>query len=178
MNLTMLPDKKVRTKSKNLDFPLSKEKIDLINGMINHIDDSQKPGTTLRPGVGIAAVQVGHLDRMFYISAPESDGYPEWKEFFINPVITKKSSKAALRDGEGCLSVGTEIPLQDGLVHRYMEVTIKGYSYFQGKEITVTRKGYHAIIIQHEYDHLEGKLFIDRIDKFNKWKQLNDEVLL
>lgn len=179
MKLTMLPDKKIRTKSEKVVFPLSPEKIELINGMIKHIDDSQKPGSTLRAGVGIAAVQVGHLDRMYYINAPASDGEPEWREFLINPVINKrKGPKVALEGGEGCLSVGDEIPGQEGLVHRDYEVTVTGYSFFQGKEITITKKGYQAIIIQHEQDHLNAGLFLDRIDKFNPWTKLEGEVLI
>lgn len=179
MKLIMLPNKIIRTKSEKVDFPLSSEKIKLINNMIEHIDNSQKPNSTLRAGVGLAAVQVGHLDRMYYINAPSSDGFPEWREFLINPIIVKKKgSKAALEGGEGCLSVGDEIPMQEGLVHRNMEITVKGYSFFQGKEITITRSGYQAIIIQHEQDHLNAGLFLDRIDKFNPWKELKDEVLI
>lgn len=179
MKLTMLPDKKVRTKSEEVKFPLTQDKIELIEGMIEHIDESQKPGSKNRPGVGIAAVQVGHLDRMFYINAPESDGQPEFREFLINPKIIKMSKKlAALEHGEGCLSVGDEIPLQEGLVHRVWEVTVQGYSYFSKKEVTITKHGYHAIIIQHEQDHLNGKLFIDRINQLNKWEALNKEKLV
>ena len=179
MKLTMLPDEKVRTKSKKVEFPLTEEKIKLIEGMIKHIDDSQKPGSELRAGVGIAAVQVGHLDRMYYINAPASDGQPEWREFLINPVIKKmKPQPAALEMGEGCLSVGDDVPGQEGLVHRNWQVTVTGYSYFQKKEVTITKVGYQAIIIQHEQDHLNAGLFFDRIDQENKWKRLKGEVLI
>ncbi|MCK5867317.1 MAG: peptide deformylase, partial [Mycoplasmataceae bacterium] len=86
MKLILLPNPKLREKSKNVQFPLSKDKINLIENMIKHIDDSIKPNSLDRPGVGIAAVQVGHLDKMYYISAPvsEEDSSP-WKEFLINP---------------------------------------------------------------------------------------------
>lgn len=175
----MLPDKKIRTKSEKVNFPLTEEKIKLIKGMIKHIDGSQLPNSTHRAGVGIAAVQVGALDRMYYINSPRADGYPKWREFLINPVIVKKKGpKASLEEGEGCLSVGDEIPLQEGLVHRYYEVTVSGYSYFQGKEVTITRKGYQAIIIQHEQDHLNAGLFIDKINKFKPWEKLEGEVLV
>lgn len=179
MKLTMLPEKKIREKSAEVTLPLTEEKIKLIEGMIKHIDDSQKPGSLDRPGVGIAAVQVGHLDRMFYINAPASDGQDEWREFLINPKIIKRSNKgAALENGEGCLSVGDDIPLQEGLVHRSWEVTVEGYSYFQKKKVTVTKHGYHAVIIQHEQDHLNGKLFIDRINQLDKWEPLVGEELI
>ena len=179
MKLTMLPDQKVRTKSEKVEFPLTKEKIELIEGMIKHIDDSQKEGSELRAGVGIAAVQVGHLDRMYYINAPEADGQPEWKEFLINPVIKKKKGpKVAIEVGEGCLSVGDEIAGQEGLVHRDWEVTVHGYSYFKKDYVTITKRGYHAVIIQHEQDHLNAGLFFDRIDKENPWKKLPGEILI
>ena len=180
MKLTLLPDSKLRTKSEKVVFPLSKEKIELIENMIKHIEDSTKPGSIDRPGVGLAAVQVGHLDRMYYISAPASeDDEFSWKEFLINPrIISRKKGGAALEDGEGCLSVGDEIPLQEGLVHRDFEVTVEGYSYFQKKVVRVTKQGYHAIIIQHEQDHLNARLFVDRINQFDKWKKEKKEILI
>lgn len=179
MKLTLLPDQKIRTKSVKVEFPLTDEKIEIIEGMIKHIDDSQKPNSDLRAGVGIAAVQVGHLDRMYYINAPASDGEPEWKEFLINPIIKKKKGpSAALEMGEGCLSVGDEIKGQEGLVHRNYQVTVTGYSYFQKKEITITKRGYQAIIIQHEQDHLNANLFFDRIDQKNPWKKIPGEILI
>ena len=180
MKLTLLPDTKLRTKSEKVNLPLTKEKIELIKNMIIHIDDSMKPGSTDRPGVGLAAVQVGHLDRMFYINAPVSeDDSSEWREFLINPkIISRKGGGAALEDGEGCLSVGDEIPLQKGLVHRDFEVTVEGYSYFQKKVVRITKRGYHAIIIQHEQDHLNGRLFVDRINQFDKWAKVKNEILI
>ena len=180
MKLTLLPNKKLRSKSKVVIFPLTKQKKELIEDMIKHIDDSIKPGSLDRPGVGIAAVQAGHLDRMYYINAPASkDDCSPWKEFLINPkIIKRKGNGAALEDGEGCLSVGDEIPLQEGLVHREFEVTVEGYSYFQKRIVRITKRGYHAIIIQHEQDHLNGKLFVDRINQFDKWKNEKNELLI
>ncbi len=178
MKLTLLPDKKIRKKSKKVNFPLSKEKIKLIENMIKYIDDSQKMNSKYKSGVGIAAVQVGHLDRMYYINAPSFYGQKPWKEFLINPVILKKSKKACLKEGEGCLSVDKEIPGQEGLVHRSYEVVVKGYSYFSKKEIQIKKNGYHAIIIQHEQDHLNGILFLDRINKFKIWEKEEDETLI
>ena len=179
MKLITLPNKIIRTKSKKMNFPLSKTKIKLIEEMIKHIDDSQKPNSELRSGVGLAAVQVGFLDRMYYIHAPASGNEPAWKEFLINPIIIKtKGPEVSLEDGEGCLSVGDEILGQEGLVHRINEVTVQGYSYFQKKEVTITKQGYQAIVIQHEQDHLNAKLFIDKIDKFNIWKVREKELLI
>jgi peptide deformylase len=72
----MLPNKKIREKSKKVNFPLTKEKINLIENMIKYIDNSQKIGFNGKEGVGIAAIQLGFLDRMYYINAPSSDGQP------------------------------------------------------------------------------------------------------
>lgn len=179
MKLVTLPEQILREKSKKVTLPLSEQKIKLIEGMIKHIDDSQLPGATDRPGVGISAVQVGHLDRIYYINAPASDGEMPWRECLINPVITRTSKEAAaLEGGEGCLSVGDEVPGQEGIVHRNFEVTVEFYSYFSKKQMKVTKKGYQAIIIQHEQDHLNGRLFIDRINKFEPWLVSDDEILI
>ena len=178
MKLIILPDKKIRLKSKKVNFPLSKQKIKLIKDMIKYIDDSQMKNSKYKAGVGIAAVQLGFLDRMYYINAPASDQEKTWREFLINPVILKKRKKATLKDGEGCLSIKKNIPGQDGFVHRSYEVVVKGYSYFSKKEIEIKKTGYHAIIIQHEQDHLDGILFLDKINKFNPWKEDEEEILL
>lgn len=179
MKLVTLPAKILRQKSEKVTLPLSDEKIKLIEDMIKHIDDSQQPGSTERAGVGISAVQVGALDRIYYINAPASDGESPWRDCLINPVITKTSKeKAALEGGEGCLSVGDEVPGQEGIVHRNFQVTVEYYSYLHKKQMRVTKKGYQAIIIQHEQDHLNGRLFIDRINKFEPWLVSDDEILI
>lgn len=78
--------------------------------------------------------------------------------YFINPAIVDKSIETNL-DTEGCLSV----PNMEGVVERYDWVKIK---YFNGRKIvTETYRGLNAKIIQHEYDHLDGILYIDKIAK-------------
>lgn len=178
MKLIFLPNKKIRTKSKKVNFPLTKEKIKLIEKMIKYIDDSQKPNSKYKPGIGIAAVQIGYLDRMYYINAPSDGKQKAWKEFLINPIILKTRKKASLKNGEGCLSVKKNIPGQEGLVHRSYEIIVKGYSYFLKKEIEIKKNGYHAIIIQHEQDHLDGILFLDKINKFKIWEKKENEILI
>lgn len=174
-----LPDKKLREISKEVNLPLSKEDINLIEEMIKYIDDSLKPDSKVRAGIGIAAVQMGELKRIFYINLQSPEDPKGYRDLLINPVFTAEAaSEAALEAGEGCLSVNEKDKGQEGLVHRKSRVRVKGYSYFAGAEVEYTKSGFEAIVLQHEMDHLNGKLFIDRIDKKNKWAQHDDEELI
>jgi peptide deformylase len=107
---------------------------------------------TLRsaPGVGLAAPQVGELIRL--IVADVGEGL----HVLINPKIIKKSGKQTFV--EGCLSIpGVEAP-----VERASSVTVKAINR-SGRAIEVTAEGLLATVFQHEIDHLDGKLFIDRV---------------
>lgn len=179
MKLTKLPNKILREKAKEVNFPLNDKAKEIINGMISHIDESQKENSKYKPGVGIAAPQVGHSLRMFYINIPKNEESPHFRVFLINPEIIGHSEKeAALSNGEGCLSIDFENKSTEGLVHRHNKIIIKGYSFLDDKNITITKTGYHAIVLQHEYDHLEGKLFIDRINTNKPWEKKDNEVLI
>ena len=100
-------------------------------------------------GVGIAAPQVGVLKRVVVIDV--GDGLFE----MINPVITKREGSAV--NGEGCLSV----PDYEGEVER-AEFVVCEYTDRTGKRMQVETDGLLAICIQHELDHLDGILFIDK----------------
>lgn len=179
MKLTILPDPKLRQKSLEVALPLSKEDQAIIDDMIYYVDESQKEGSTLRSGIGIAAVQLGHLKRMFYINVVYNSEGDQFRDVIINPRMSFQSSTpAALQNGEGCLSVDEEADGQEGLVHRKNRVIVKGYSYFDKKEKEWDVTGFLAIVFQHEYDHLEGRLFIDRINKKDKNTPLKNEVLI
>ena len=104
-------------------------------------------------GVGLAAPQVGILKRACVIDV--GDGKIE----LINPEII--SSSGSQTDQEGCLSV----PGVFGEVERPMNVTVKAYDRF-GKEFTVDGEGLLARAFCHEIEHLDGKLFLDRVIKF------------
>lgn len=178
MKLTILPDKKLRQRSMEVSLPLNEEDQKAIDMMIQYVDESQIEGSTLRPGIGIAAVQLGFLKRMFYINVPYDNKGNIFRDVIINPVlIAESSTPAALSGGEGCLSVEENAPGQEGLVHRKNRVVIKGYSYFEQKEREWDVQGFLAIVFQHEYDHLDGKLFIDRINKNDKNTPLKNEAL-
>lgn len=88
----------------------------------------------------------------------------------INPkLVSYSEEKTYLEGGEGCLSVDREVK---GLVHRAKRVTVDTYLYNDGKlnHCKLRLKGYVAVVFQHEYDHLNGILFVDRINKNNPFE--------
>ncbi len=100
-------------------------------------------------GAGLAAPQVGVLRRIFIVSA-------ENKYFeCINPVIVKQSGSQV--GEEGCLSVKGKF----GTVERPMKVTVKAFDRF-GKPFTVNAQGFLARAFCHEYDHLDGIVYVDK----------------
>lgn len=110
-------------------------------------------------GVGLAAVQVGKLLRLFVLD--DQDGH---KMAFINPQIISTSSETCKID-EGCLSIPS---IYEGIV-RPSKVTVQALNE-KGRPFTVEADGYFARIIQHEYDHLDGILYIDRGEEDFKQK--------
>lgn len=106
-------------------------------------------------GVGLAAPQVGESLRMFIIDVSEAN-QPKHPIVFINPKIIKKSG--AINSYEGCLS----FPEVYTDVRRYKNVTVKALN-LAGKPFIIEAKDGEllAIAIQHEFDHLNGKLFVD-----------------
>ena len=103
-------------------------------------------------GIGLAAIQVGYQLRMFVMDVNRAGDNPK---VFINPEIIKKSTES-ITDFEGCLSA----PGKRGEVKRYIRITLK-YQDEKGEEIVKTFYNLAARCIQHEMDHLEGKLCID-----------------
>lgn len=107
-------------------------------------------------GVGLAANQVDLPYRLFIVN-PESDPDAKDSEFvFINPVISKPSGMVERE--EGCLS----LPELYAPVRRPEKVIITAYN-LAGVEITYALDGLMARAVQHENDHLDGVLFIDRV---------------
>lgn len=168
IKLVELPEKVLRQKSKDVPIPLTEEDIELAERMIYHIDDSQKEGTEFRPGVGVAAVQYGILKNAFYIFLQDDNNNVIFKDVLFNSkVILKSDKKVALSEGEGCLSVSEEWPNQEGYVHRSQRIVVEAYSYFERRYMRYEVTDYLAIVFQHELDHLNGMLFIDRIKQKN-----------
>ena len=105
-------------------------------------------------GVGLAAPQVGVSERLFVIDLRDGK---RW--VFINPEIIATSEECVTAE-EGCLS----IPGVFSEVTRAARVTVQARN-LQGRPFTVEAEGLFARAIQHELDHLNGVLFIDRLDK-------------
>ncbi|HSX20076.1 MAG TPA: peptide deformylase [Gammaproteobacteria bacterium] len=111
-------------------------------------------------GVGLAAPQIGISQRIFVYGFDSSQRYPELaavpKDYAINPEIIWQSDELIDRE-EGCLS----IPHQRGTVSRAKSITFK-YLDVDGKTHERTLSDFAARIVQHEIDHLNGVLYIDR----------------
>lgn len=160
-----LNDEVLHQKAKPVEMPLTEEKRQMILDMVEYLklsqDDEFAEKNHIRPGVGIAAPQIGVSERFFAIYLQEEDKTYEYG--LVNPkIISTSVKKAYLSGGEGCLSVPED---QSGYVYRYDRITIRGFDVVSNQEVTLKLSGYPAIVFQHEYDHLDGILYIDRIDK-------------
>ena len=114
-----------------------------------------------RNGVGIAAPQVYVSKRVIIVASRPNPRYPDAPEMeaivMVNPEIIQKSVQTMLGE-EGCLSV----PNERGEVARAEQITVK-YQNLNGDEITQAFHGFPARIVQHEVDHLNGVLFVERV---------------
>ena len=112
-------------------------------------------------GVGLAANQVGLPFRFFVVNPSGDPEKKEEEEVFINPIIS--SRRGMEFHEEGCLS----LPKIYSDVERPLEITIDAFD-LNGQSRKRKIKGFLARVIQHEYDHIEGFLFTDRIEQFRK----------
>ena len=168
----------MRKRSLPVEMPLSKQDKETLDFMLNYLiksqDEEYAQKHNIRAGVGIAAIQIGLLKRMFCIYYETEEGIVQYQ--LVNPKIIEYSvRKCALKDGEGCLSVDGE---HKGLSHRYYKIKMQAFDALRNEEIVITARGFDAIVLQHEYDHLDGLFFYDRIDQNNPNKQLMNEELL
>lgn len=163
-------DKRLRTISKDVIFPLTEEEKNTIKDAMDNLRYSQidkyAKKYDLRAGWGLSAIQIGIAKRWFVIVDEQDDG--SFKEyFFANPkIISNSTEKIYVEQGEGCLSVNREVI---GIIPRYARVTIEAQD-INGNKFQMRLREDLAICVQHEMDHLEGILFIDRIDKKNPFK--------
>ena len=163
-------DKRLRLVSKEVSFPLTQKDKDLINTMIEYLRNSQIEELAekydLRPGMGMAAIQLGVAKRYFVVVDEVSEGVFE-DYILINPkIISNSVEKIYVELGEGCLSVNRPV---EGIVPRYARVTVEAYD-LGGRKIHVRAREELAIAMQHELDHLNGIMFTDHIDKNNPYK--------
>lgn len=180
MKLKIIKDSNpiMRKKSLPVELPLSKEDKNTLDMMLDYLKKSQDEEYAkkhnYRPGVGMAAIQIGLLKRMFVIYYETGHGPVEYQ--LVNPVMLETSAKqCALEAGEGCLSVDND---HQGLVHRYYKIKLKAYEAIRGEEIVITAMGYDAIVLQHEYDHLNGVFFYDHINPLSPDQKLPGEQII
>ena len=180
MKLKIVKDSNPIMKQKSLpvQLPLSEEDKATLDAMSEYLkksqDDEYAEKHNLRPGIGMAAIQIGILKRMFVVYYQREDEVIEYQ--LVNPKIIEYSiRKCALKDGEGCLSVDGEHP---GYAHRYYKIKMEAYDALTNEEIIITARGFDAIVLQHEYDHLDGKFFYDRIDPKKPNQVLMNEELI
>ena len=109
-------------------------------------------------GVGLAAPQVADGLRLFTYWVPEDDDHPEIAPtVLVNPEVRPIGDEKE-EGWEGCLS----IPGLRGLVPRFRRVKVKART-VDGEPVSLTADGFHARVIQHENDHLDGVVFLDRM---------------
>ncbi|MET3681987.1 peptide deformylase [Alkalibacillus flavidus] len=154
----------LRQKTEPMTLPPSDEDHHTLEEMVQFLKNSQDEEMAekhnLRPGVGLAAPQLGLSKRMMAVHfTDENDRHYSYGLF--NPKIHSHSvERTYLPNGEGCLSVDREVP---GIVPRYARITVKATT-LEGEDIKLRLKGFAAIVFQHEIDHLNGVMFYDHIN--------------
>jgi len=149
LDILHFPDKRLRTKAvdiKNIDDDL------------RLFIDSMYETMYQAPGIGLAATQVDFHKRLIVIDVSEDNNEPLC---FINPVITHKEGVEIMQ--EGCLSV----PGFYEDIERADSVTVTALN-AQGESFELTADGLLAVCIQHEIDHLDGKLFVDYLSPLKR----------
>ena len=144
MQIVKQPDISLREPTQEIKFPLNEENKIIIKNMISLMYQEN--------GIGLAANQVGYNRRIFVIDISNEKDNPQ---VFINPVITAKNN-VKMGDIEGCLSC----PGKEVKVSRSMSVNLK-WMCEHGEEQHKTFYHLPGRVVQHEMDHLNGKLIID-----------------
>ncbi|QOY54606.1 peptide deformylase [Candidatus Sulfurimonas marisnigri] len=160
LNIVEYPNKKLKEKSKPVD-KFDQQLHKLLDAMYHVMIESR--------GIGLAAIQVAHAKQILIINLPtEEDEQPIDNLIeIINPVITHKSGETTYQ--EGCLSV----PSFYEDINRFEYITVN-YQDRHGNTKSLEADGLLSIAIQHEYDHLNGVLFIDKLS-YSRRKKFEKE---
>lgn len=167
----------LREKSEEVKVPVSKEDVTLAVSLFQHVYFSQNKRyaelNNVRPGVGLACPQIGINKRMFAIHA--NDGEETLALAIVNPkIISTNKELIYLNGGEGCLSVDRKTT---DVTPRYSKITVEGFVYDFDKNIMAKKKfilkDYFAIVFQHEFDHLNGVLYLDNAISEDEAKSKN-----
>lgn len=156
-------------KSKAVELPLTDVDKKTLKLMMEFLENGQDPEKAeeyeLRPGVGIAAPQINISKRMIAVKTYDEQGEKLYKHLLVNPkIISHSIKKIYLPGGEGCLSIDRDV---EGITPRHKKITLKSYFYnVETDELTLgvlKLSGYVSIVFQHEIDHLNGILFVDKL---------------
>jgi peptide deformylase len=116
--------------------------------------------------MGLAAIQLG-ISKRYFVIAHEQEDKTFNRYIIINPKIISNSEELVYAGGgEGCQSVKREV---EGIVPRYARITIE-YQDIEGNTQRLRAREELSIAVQHEIDHLNGILFVDKIDKDDPFK--------
>lgn len=149
LNILHFPDDRLRTIAKPIETVTDKHRT-LISNMLETMYDA--------PGIGLAATQINVHEQILVIDISEEKNQPI---VLINPEILEKEGDQEY--DEGCLSV----PGIYETLHRAEKVRIKALNK-EGESFEMNAEGLLAICIQHEMDHLQGKLFVDYLSQLKK----------
>ena len=164
-------DKRLRLISEEVKFPLTDKDKETIRLITEYLTNSQVENLAekynLRPGMGMAAIQLG-IKKRYIVIVHEQEVKETFKTYVVvNPkIVSNSEEKIYVEEGEGCLSVNRPC---EGIVPRCARVTIEGYD-MNGEKIRIRAREELAIAFQHEIDHLNGILFFDHIDPTNPYK--------
>jgi peptide deformylase len=152
MNIIKYPNEKLREISNKVSLPLSIEDKTTLDEMYSWLKENN--GTA----VGLSAIQIGIAKRMCVIrfKGEKTIGYK-----LVNPRIIKHSNRQTFVP-EGCLSV---LENHEEAIPRWESVMIMAYDAIQNKDIVINASGWEARVLQHEIDHMNGKLYIDYINE-------------
>jgi peptide deformylase len=171
-------EKSIRLRCEKVELPLKDEDKKLLTKMLDYLiksqDEEYANAHNIRAGVGLAAPQIGVQKQMLVIYYDNGESITQYA--LVNPKIISSSVKMCyLQSGEGCLSVDND---HKGHVYRPYKIRVKAYDFLTNKEIEIIARGYDAIVLQHEIDHLSGVLYYDHIDKKNPFKILDNSIAL
>lgn len=154
-------------------FPMDKQDIKLAKYMVEYLklsqDEDYAEKHNIRGGMGLAFVQLGKLKNIFVIANKNEDD-TFIQHIIVNPkIISHSEERIYVDEGEGCLSVNRET---SGVIPRYARITVE-YQDLEGNKKIIRVREEIAIAFQHEIDHLNGILFVDKIDIENPYKEMN-----
>lgn len=160
-------DPLIREKSLDVSLPLSKEDESLLMDMVNYViestDEKLAEEKNLSPAVGISAIQVGVKKKMCAIVIKDNEDNIKYQYALVNPKIVSYSlEKAFIKSGEGCLSVPEP---HEGYVYRPARIKVKAYDAIRKENVVIKVKDYLSMVFQHEFDHFNGTLYYDHINK-------------